>query len=82
MADPSLVAGQYRRAIAGYLADLQTVMQEAAVDYHRVSLDDPVEDVLARFLIGRKPKQRGSSSAQGWPGRGARTGGCRRAPAS
>jgi hypothetical protein len=33
-------------------------MREAAVDYHRVNLGDRVDDVLARFLIGRKPKKR------------------------
>jgi len=54
MTDPNLVGKQYRQALAGYLADLQTVMREAAVDYQRVNLSDSVEDVLARFLVGRK----------------------------
>ena len=58
MADPSLVSKQYHKAIAGYLADLETVMSHAAVDYHRVNLRDPVGDVLARFLVGRKPKKK------------------------
>ena len=56
MADPSLIAQQYQQAIADYLADLETVMRDAAVDYHRVNLNDPVDEVLARFLVGRKPK--------------------------
>jgi len=54
MTDPNLVGKQYRQAMAGYLADLQTVMREAAVDYHRVNLGVPVDDILARFLVGRK----------------------------
>jgi len=54
MTDPNLVSKQYRKAIAGYLADLQTVMRDAAVDYHRVNLGEPVGDILARFLVGRK----------------------------
>jgi hypothetical protein len=57
MTDPHLVGKQYHRAITGYLADLQTVMHDAAVDYHRVNLGAPVEDVLARFLVGRRPKK-------------------------
>lgn len=58
MTDPHLVGRQYRKAIAGYLADLQTVMHDAAVDYHRVNSGDPVGDVLARFLVGRRPKKK------------------------
>ena len=58
MADPSLMARQYRKAISGYLAQLGTVMREAAVDYHRVSLGEPVDQILARFLVGRAPKKK------------------------
>jgi uncharacterized protein (DUF58 family) len=58
MTDPVLIGRQYRKAIEDYLNALGTVMREAAVDYHRVNLSDPVEQVLARFLIGRKPKKR------------------------
>ena len=58
MADPSLVAKQYQKAITGYLDDLGRVMRDAAVDYHRVNLRDPVDKILARFLIGRKPKKK------------------------
>lgn len=58
LTDPLLVNRQYQKAIQGYLADLGTVMREAAVDYHRLNLRDPVDAVLARFLIGRKPKQK------------------------
>lgn len=58
MTDPILVGKQYRKAVADYLGELGSVMREAAVDYHRVNLRDPVEQVLARFLIGRKPKKR------------------------
>ena len=58
MADPSLMGKQYRQAILGYLAQLATVMREAAVDYHRVTLREPVDQILARFLVGRKPKKK------------------------
>ena len=58
MAAPSLVSKQYQQAITGYLADLETVMLDAAIDYHRVNLRDPVDEILARFLVGRKPKKK------------------------
>lgn len=58
MADPSLIGRSYRRAMADYLQDLQTVMQGAAVDYHRVNVNEPVNEVLSRFLIGRAPRKK------------------------
>lgn len=68
MTDPSLVGKQYRQAMAGYLADLQGVMHEAAVDYQRVNLGVPVDDILARFLVGRK-NQKDSRRAARTPAR-------------
>lgn len=62
MTDPNLVGKQYRQAMADYLADLQTVMRDAAVDYHRVNLGVPVDDILARFLVGRKTQKDSSRS--------------------
>lgn len=64
MTDPNLVGRQYRKAIAGYLADLKTVMRDAAVDYHRVNLPDSVDDILARFLVGRKSQKEGSHATR------------------
>lgn len=58
MADPSLMGQQYRKAISTYLEQLGNVMREAAVDYHRVSLGEPVDRILARFLVGRAPKKK------------------------
>ncbi len=43
------------------MEDLNEVMREAAVDYHRVNLNDPVDQVLARFLIARRPKKKGGA---------------------
>jgi len=58
MTDPNLMGKPYRKAITRYLTDLGTVMRDAAVDYHRVNLSDTVDRILARFLIGRKPKKK------------------------
>ena len=58
MADPSLVGKQYQKAMTEYLDALGYVMRDAMVDYHRVNLNGPVGDTLARFLVGRKPKKK------------------------
>lgn len=58
LADPSLVASDYRKAIAEYLRDVKDVMRSAAVDYQRLSLDQNYGDVLAKFLLERAPKQK------------------------
>jgi hypothetical protein len=50
--DPAFVEAR-RRALEAYLNDLRRVVLESAVDYHRVVTDQPYEQVLARFLVGR-----------------------------
>ena len=59
LADPSLVARQYREAVRQYLEELDDVVRTTAVDYHRVKLHEKYDDVLARFLLGRTPKRGG-----------------------
>ena len=56
LADPSLVARQYREAIRLYLAEMDEVIRTTGVDYLRVKLHEKYDDVLARFLLGRTPK--------------------------
>ncbi len=53
LADPPLIVEEYRRAMETYLEDLKQIVGEAAVDYHRVMIDEPYDQVLARFLLGR-----------------------------
>jgi hypothetical protein len=52
-AEPNEIADRYQKALGTYLADLQQVVLEAAVDYHRVTIDENFEQVLVRFLVGR-----------------------------
>jgi uncharacterized protein (DUF58 family) len=52
-ADPSDITDRYREAVRLYLEALRGVVLESAVDFHRVSLDEDYEQVLARFLVGR-----------------------------
>lgn len=57
LADPSIIAPQYRKALSKYVKELDEVVRDAAVDYHRVRIQDPYDQVLARFLIRRTPKK-------------------------
>ena len=58
LADPSIVANDYRKAVQQYLSDLKSVMRDANVDYQRLSLDQHYGDVLAKFLLSRAPKRK------------------------
>ncbi|MFT5468055.1 MAG: hypothetical protein ACI8UO_003163 [Verrucomicrobiales bacterium] len=57
MADPDIIGPQYRKAVQKYLSDVTDVVRDAAIDYHRVQVEEPFEAPLARFLLGRTPKQ-------------------------
>jgi uncharacterized protein (DUF58 family) len=52
-ADPVEIADRYHQAVSSYLEQLRGIVLEAGVDYHRVLTDEPYEQVLARFLVGR-----------------------------
>jgi len=53
LADPPLILEEYRKSVAAYQESLKKIVGESAVDYHRVSLDDEYDQVLAKFLLGR-----------------------------
>ena len=57
MADPSLIANNYRTAVRQYLVEMEELVRTTGMDYHRVKLHEPYEAVLVRFLLGRRPKQ-------------------------
>ncbi len=52
-AEPSEIADRYRQALTQYLESLKRIVLETGVDYHRVMLDRPYEDVLMQFLTDR-----------------------------
>jgi len=56
LADPSLIQRRYREAVKTYLGTIDNIVNHSAVDYHRTFLDEPYDQVLARFLMGRNPK--------------------------
>ena len=53
-AEPNEIADRYQKALHSISADLKQVVLESAVDYHRVALDEDYEQVLVRFLVGRR----------------------------
>lgn len=56
LADPSLIQQRYREAVRAYLDQVNEIVNHSVIDYHRTFLDEPYEQVLARFLMGRNPK--------------------------
>jgi uncharacterized protein (DUF58 family) len=52
-ADPIEIADRYQAAVTAYLEAIRQLVLESGIDYHRVLTDEPYEQVLARFLVGR-----------------------------
>lgn len=59
LADPSLIARNYREAVRQYMHEIDDLVRTTAVDYHRVRLHEKYDDVLARFLLARVQKRGG-----------------------
>ena len=57
LADPSLIARNYRAAVKKYLAEIDALVRTTGVDYHRIKLHERYDEVLVRFLLGRTPKR-------------------------
>jgi hypothetical protein len=57
LADPSLIARNYREAVRLYFEEMDELVRTTGVDYHRVKLHGRYDDVLVRFLLGRMPKR-------------------------
>ncbi len=53
LADPTVIARQYRRSLQRYLEEMDQTVRDTLVDYHRVCIEEPYDDVLARFLLAR-----------------------------
>lgn len=56
LVDASVIRRTYQEALQRYLGCIDGLVQDAEVDYHRVSLEETPVEVLARFLLGRTPK--------------------------
>ena len=52
-AEPTEIVDRYQKALQEYLEQLGRVVLETGVDYHRVAIQEPYDQVLMRFLMGR-----------------------------
>lgn len=59
LADPSLIARNYREAVRQYLSEMDELVRNTGIDYHRVKLHERYDEALVRFLLGRTPKRSG-----------------------
>ena len=57
LADPSLIARNYREAVRLYLAEMDELVRTTGVDYHRIKMHERYDDALVRFFLGRTPKR-------------------------
>lgn len=57
-AEPSEIADRYHQALRKYLDDLQQIVMETGVDYHRVSIDQSYQELLTNFLTRRAMARR------------------------
>ena len=56
LVEPSVIRREYQTALEDYFVGLDRAVRESAMDYQRIRIDEPYGDVLARFLVGRKPR--------------------------
>ena len=54
VADPRAIRTAYREAMAGHIEALTNVCRTAGIDYHRITTDQPLDQVLIRFLGWRQ----------------------------
>ena len=57
LVDPAIIGPQYAKALQKYLVDIDQLVNNIGIDYHRVRVQDDIGAVLARFLINRTPKR-------------------------
>src|SRR5687767_3770858 len=57
LVQPSAIRERYTRALAEWLAHLESQIRRDGMDYLRVSTADPLEPALRRFLVGRRGGQ-------------------------
>jgi uncharacterized protein (DUF58 family) len=57
VAEPALVAEEYREAVREFLAQVKERCHDVHADYHLVTTDQSYEDLLREFLTTRLPKK-------------------------
>lgn len=57
VAEPALVADDYRQAMQRFLKDVKTASHDVRADYHLITTDQDYEKIIHDFLITRLPKK-------------------------
>jgi uncharacterized protein (DUF58 family) len=58
VAEPALVADEYKTALRDFLAAVRAKCHDASADYQLVTTDTPLEPLLREFLTARLPKSK------------------------
>jgi uncharacterized protein (DUF58 family) len=58
VAEPNLIADEYKSALRDFLTKVRTKCHDAAADYQLVTTDTPLEPLLREFLTARLPKSK------------------------
>ena len=58
VAEPTLIAEEYHKALREFLAQARAKCHDAAADYQLVTTDTPLEPLLRDFLTARLPKSK------------------------
>lgn len=58
VAEPSLIADEYKAALRDFLANVRAKCHDASADYQLVTTDTPLEPLLREFLTARLPKSK------------------------
>ena len=58
VAEPALIAEEYREALDRFLREVRAKCHDASADYQLVTTDTPLEPLLREFLTARLPKSK------------------------
>ncbi len=58
VAEPNLIADEYKAALRDFLATVRAKCHDAAADYQLITTDTPLEPLLREFLTARLPKSK------------------------
>lgn len=57
VAEPALIAEDYRSAMQQFLTDVRSACHDVHADYHLITTDEDYEKIIHNFLITRLPKK-------------------------
>jgi uncharacterized protein (DUF58 family) len=57
VAEPNLIAEEYRNAVSEFLVEVESACHDVHADYHLVTTDADYEEIIRDFLTARLPKK-------------------------